>query len=176
MDELSQAAPVYAMKITAGFLIILLAIFTAFVTRWILRNAFNRFSWGPRIGVLLSTTAFYVVFIFGVFTGLGTMGINMTPILAGLGLGGFALGYAFRDALSNLLAGIMILIYQPFEEGDHISVSGCEGKVAEINLRYTTLDGDGQKFMVPNSLVLTTPLKIMQTRKQNLQKDTFSER
>lgn len=162
MQRFMEGAEVYAIAVAAGVFIIALAILLAFLARRALITVFSRFTWGPRIGGLLSTTTFYVILIFGVFTGLGTMGINMTPIIAGLGLGGFALGYAFRDALSNLLAGIMILIYRPFEEGDHVSVSGCEGMVTEINLRYTTLEGDGQKFMVPNSLILTTPLKILQ--------------
>jgi small-conductance mechanosensitive channel len=151
------------MNITAGVFLIALAISSAFVVRRILRGIFGRFTWGPKIGALLSSAVFYVIFVFGVFTGLGTMGIDMTPILAGLGLGGFALGFAFRDALSNLLAGIMILIYKPFEEKDTISVVGCEGKVMEINLRYTVLDGGDQTFMIPNSLILNNPLKILKT-------------
>lgn len=162
MQHITQTAQIYALAFTAGTLIIAIAIVSAFIAKRVLLSVTSRFSWGERLGDLLATTAFYIILVFGVFTGLGTMGINMTPIIAGLGLGGFALGYAFRDALSNLLAGIMILMYKPFDEGDNIAVAGCEGRVSEINFRYTVLDGENQKFMVPNSLIMTNPLKILQ--------------
>lgn len=89
------------------------------------------------------------------------MGVSVAPIIAGLGLGGFALGFALRDALSNLLAGVLIIVYHPFKEGDVISVSGCEGTVTETNLRYTVLVSDHERFMVPNSLIFKNPLKIV---------------
>jgi len=80
--------------------------------------------------------------------------------VAGLGLGGFALGFALRDALSNFLAGLLILVYRPFRIGDYLSVSGCEGVVSEINLRYTVLQGEKEEMMVPNSVLFTTPLRV----------------
>ena len=55
---------------------------------------------------------------------LGTLGINVSALVAGLGLTGFALGFAFRDALSNVLAGVMILLYHPFHRGDCANITG----------------------------------------------------
>src|SRR5262245_49558929 len=65
--------------------------------------------------------------VFGFVTALGTLGINVSALVAGLGLTGFALGFAFRDALSNVLAGAMILLYHPIHRGDHVSILGLEG-------------------------------------------------
>jgi small-conductance mechanosensitive channel len=96
--------------------------------------------------------------IVGLIMALGTLGIDVSALVAGLGLTGFALGFAFRDALSNLLAGMLILIYRPFEVGDHVKVSSFEGRVLEIDLRYTTLQGDGQIYLVPNSMLFTNPI------------------
>jgi small conductance mechanosensitive channel len=93
--------------------------------------------------------------IIGCVTALGTMGINVTALVAGLGLSGFALGFALKDALSNFLAGALILIYRPFSTGNKISVSGGEGEVVEVNLRYTVLKNAQTTYLVPNSTLLT---------------------
>jgi len=160
-DNLNEAAMAYGPRIAIGLLIIVLAILVAYSLRIGLRRLMRDYEWAGRIGNLLAATIYYVVMVFGILTGLSTMGVNVAPIIAGLGLGGFALGFALRDALSNLLAGVLIIIYQPFKEGDVISVSGCQGTVTETNLRYTVLEGDHERFMLPNSLIFTNPLKII---------------
>ena len=76
---------------------------------------------------LLAKAGRIALIVAGGIAGFGTMGIDVSSLVAGLGLTGFALGFAFRDALSNLLAGIMIMIYQPFTPNDTIEVSGLKG-------------------------------------------------
>ena len=90
--------------------------------------------------------------IVGFITALGTMGINISAIVAGLGLTGFAFGFAFKDMLSNFISGILIFIYEPFSLGDIIEVEGKKGKVIDINLRYVTIESENQNILVPNSL------------------------
>ena len=63
---------------------------------------------------LLGQTTKIAMVVLGIATALGTMGINISALVAGLGLTGFALGFAFRDVLSNLLAGILLLLFRPF--------------------------------------------------------------
>jgi hypothetical protein len=75
-------------------------------------------------------------------------------------LTGFALGFAFRDALSNILAGVLIVMHRPFLRGDHISVVGFEGTVVGIDLRYTTLQKDDKIFLIPNSTLFTNPISL----------------
>ena len=98
--------------------------------------------------------------VFGAVTALGTVGINVSALVAGLGLTGFALGFALKDVLSNFLAGILILLYRPFELGDAITVAGFEGTVNEIDLRYTTLYGMGKSYLIPNSSLLTNSISV----------------
>lgn len=160
MHKMSELMAIHGPKIILGTAVIGITVFLAFVIRSVLGRVFNRFVWAPRVGSLISATAFFAILIFGILTGLGTMGLNMMPIIASLGLGGFAIGFAFKDVLSNLLAGVLVIVYQPFVKGDTLTVSGCEGKVVEINLRYTVLENESTRFMVPNSLILTNPLKI----------------
>ena len=90
--------------------------------------------------------------IVGFITALGTMGVNISAIVAGLGLTGFAFGFAFKDMLSNFISGILIFIYEPFSLGDIIEVEGKKSKVIDINLRYVTIESENQNILVPNSI------------------------
>ena len=93
-----------------------------------------------------------IMLIMGLITALGTMGVNISAIVAGLGLTGFAFGFAFKDMLSNFISGALIFIYEPFKLGDTIEVEGKTGEVIDINLRYVTIKADAQKILVPNSI------------------------
>ena len=109
---------------------------------------------------LLAKAGRIVLIVVGGIAGFGTIGIDVSALVAGLGLTGFALGFALRDALSNLLAGIMIMIYQPFTRNDSIEVSGLKGKVVEIDSRYTSLDSDGARILIPNSTLFKNPITV----------------
>ena len=160
IENMNELAVTHGPKIIVGLLFIALASAAAYLIRLILRRLFQTYDWAFRVGNLLSATIYYVILMLGILTGLSTMGVDVAPIIAGLGLGGFALGFALRDALSNLLSGVLIIIYQPFKQEDVISVSGCEGTVTETNLRYSVLENDHERFMLPNSLIFKNPLKI----------------
>ncbi len=118
---------------------------------------------------LLGQIAKAVLLITGGITALGTLGVNVTAMVAGLGLTGFALGFALKDALSNLLAGIFLLIYRPFKRGDQITVADFSGIVISIDLRYTTLQGKEQKILIPNSVLFTNAIVLNETGKQRIQ-------
>lgn len=96
----------------------------------------------------------------GLITGLGTIGVNVSALVAGLGLTGLALGIALKDVISNLIAGIMILIYKPFQRHDRITVTGLEGTVVQIDLRFTTLDTPDRRILIPNANLLTNSITV----------------
>ena len=88
------------------------------------------------------------------------MGVNISAIVAGLGLTGFAFGFAFKDMLSNFISGVLIFIYEPFKLGDTIEVEGKTGKVIDINLRYVTIESEDQKVLVPNSISVSKVISV----------------
>jgi small conductance mechanosensitive channel len=90
------------------------------------------------------------ILLFGGITALGTIGINVSALVAGLGLTGFALGFGLKDILANLVSGLLILLYRPFSLNEQISVAGMEGCVTEIDLRYTRLEISGKAYLIPN--------------------------
>ena len=113
-----------------------------------------------RLGARVATIG---LLTFGGITALGTMGVNVSALVAGLGLTGFALGFALKDVLANLMAGILIIIYRPFRLNDYIAVKDQgEGMVTEIDLRYTTLQKEGQKYLLPNSVLFTNSIGLIE--------------
>ncbi len=109
---------------------------------------------------LLSNSQRGLLIAIGVVLALSELGFDVSALVAGLGLTGFALGLALKDAVSNLVAGVMIVLYKPLQIGDLIEISGSKGEVSNINLRYITLAFEGTKILVPNSLFLSNKLAI----------------
>ncbi|MCD6273842.1 MAG: mechanosensitive ion channel family protein [Deltaproteobacteria bacterium] len=95
-----------------------------------------------------------LVFIFGLLIALSQLGISLGPLLAGLGVAGFIVGFALQDTLSNFASGIMILLYRPYDVGDLIDVGGVFGKVDKMNLVSTSiLTLDNQMIVIPNNKI-----------------------
>ena len=93
-----------------------------------------------------------IIIVIGFVTSLGTLGIDVSGIIAGLGITGVALSLALKDILSNFVSGILIFIHEPFKVGDSIEVEGKSGKVKGVNLRYVTIESEGKDILVPNSI------------------------
>lgn len=87
------------------------------------------------------------------------LGLNIAPLIAGLGVTGFILGFAFQESLGNLAAGMMIALNQPFKVGDYVLAGGIEGTVQELNMMAATLmTGDNKRVTVPNKVIWGTPI------------------
>lgn len=97
----------------------------------------------------------------GVFTALSVLQLDdaVTSLLAGVGILGLALGFAFQDIAANFVSGILMAIRRPFQEGDIIDTGGITGTVQEVNLRSTIIrQFDGQVVFVPNKDVFGSPI------------------
>ena len=113
-----------------------------------------------RVGVERTALGFvliavkYLILIFGTVTALNQVGINVTSVIAGLGIAGLSLGLAAKDVLANIIAGIFIFWDKPFVIGDLIEASDVYGEVREITLRTTRIvTVDGKMVSVPNSVL-----------------------
>jgi small conductance mechanosensitive channel len=153
-----------------GVSIIILFVF------WFLGTLLDRFirrlgrqaNVNPDILSLLAWSGKVTILAVGVVTACGTVGIDVGALLAGLGLTGFAIGFALKDIISNWLSGILILVYEPFRRGDYVSIAGApalEGTVVAIDFRYTSLEKEGKLVLVPNAnlfikeIIVTRPAK-----------------
>ena len=95
-----------------------------------------------------------LVIMLGILIALAQMGVSLGPLLAGLGIAGFIIGFALQDSLANFASGMLILLYRPFDVGDFVDAGGVRGKVKAMSLVNTTfLTLDNQRMVVPNNLI-----------------------
>ena len=151
---------IWLPKLAAVILIIVLFFILAkFVKRVIIKIS-AKLELDPHLTTFFAQVSRIVFVILGLVTALGTIGINVSALVAGLGLTGFALGFALKDTISNILSGVLILLYRPFLVGDKIKVAGFEGKVTSVDLRYTKLDSEEGTVLIPNSKCFTDPVVV----------------
>ncbi len=94
------------------------------------------------------------VMLLGILMALSQVGISLGPMLAGLGIAGFIVGFALQETLANFAAGAMILIYRPYDVDDFVEVTGAAGMVKKMNLVSTTIATfDNQILVVPNGKI-----------------------
>lgn len=155
LNQLSIAQIWVSLLLFLPKLIMAILIFVAF---WLfgkcVQKIVHRFgahrSLAPDITNLMRQTAWITFLILGAISALSNLGIDMGAMIAGLGLTGFALGFALKDTVSNILAGFLLLIYKPFGRSDTITVAGEKGVISEINFRYTVLKRPGKTVLIPN--------------------------
>lgn len=95
-----------------------------------------------------------VVFLIGVLIAISNFGVDIGPLLAGVGVIGFVVGFALQETLGNFASGIMILLYRPYDVGDVISAAGVTGGVQSMSLVSTQIKTpDNQLLVVPNSKI-----------------------
>ncbi|MEX3314773.1 mechanosensitive ion channel family protein [Sulfitobacter sp. PS-8MA] len=115
--------------------------------------------------ILLTSIA---IWVFGIMIAAVIVFPGLTPasILAGLGIGSVAIGFAFKDVFENFLAGIIILFRREMRMGDHIECEGIEGKVAHIAIRESHIrQTDGQLVIVPNAMLFKNPVYVRTDKK-----------
>lgn len=99
----------------------------------------------------LKDTLSVVIWVIAIITVLPEFGVNVAPILAGLGLAGLAVGMAAKDLLTDIICGIFIIIEGEYNIGDKVKIGGVTGKVLAISLRRTIVEGKGGSIsIVPN--------------------------
>ncbi|MGR8947988.1 MAG: mechanosensitive ion channel domain-containing protein [Gammaproteobacteria bacterium] len=155
-NTIKEDGPKWLFK-TIIFTVIVLAFW---LLSRIVRNIVKRMVAGSRIQFSTLLQNFFVklssslVLILGLFIGLAQIGVQLAPILAGMGVAGFILGFALQESLSNFASGMMILTYRPFDVGDVIEAGGVSGKVHQMSLVSTTiLTFDNQMLIVPNNKI-----------------------
>ncbi len=106
----------------------------------------------------------WAVFAFGGLLALTIVLPNLNPadLVAGLGIGSVAIGFAFKDILQNWLAGMLLLLNQPFNVGDEVIVGGHEGTIERIESRATLIRTyDGQRVIIPNADLYTDVVQVI---------------
>lgn len=150
-------------ELAVALVVILLTWLIAKFVRFIVKRTLNKSKMRQSLCGLMIMLSGLVVWIFGLMSAAIILFPNLTPasMLAGLGLGSVAIGFAFKDTFENFLAGIIILLRKEMRINDHIECEDLEGKVENIAIRETHIrQTDGQLVIVPNSVLFKNPLTI----------------
>ena len=158
---LLDEATLWVPKIVAAVVILVAFYVLAKIVSQVIKKASSKLQLDEYVTLLFVRTSHITILTFGLITSLGTLGINVSALVAGLGLTGFALGFALKDTISNLISGVFILLHRPFRIGDSIKIAGFEGIVKCIDLRYTQLENEGDKILIPNSKIFTDPITVL---------------
>jgi small-conductance mechanosensitive channel len=159
-EELSQALIDYLPTLGLALLVLLISYL---LSRWLTRlvhQGMERRNQDPEITILLALLTRWGTLIVGIVIALQVLAPGQfTSLMAGLGVAGVTIGFALQDVAKNFVAGILLLIQQPFEIGDTIEVSGFTGEVLKIALRATEIrELDGRFVIIPNGDVFINPI------------------
>lgn len=145
--------------------VIVFAIFF-FVARGVksgVRRATEQRRRARNLGLVLGRLAQGTILLLGLLVALTIMLPNFTPtsLVSALGIGGIAIGFAFRDVFQNYLAGILILLAEPFRIDDQIVYNSFEGTVEDIHTRATVIRTyDGRRVLIPNAELYTNAVTV----------------
>ncbi|MBN2555569.1 MAG: mechanosensitive ion channel family protein [Anaerolineales bacterium] len=126
----------------------------------LIRKSLTRGKHDPELIILMEMLVKWGVLGFGIVLGIEQLAPGqLNSLVAGLGIAGFTIGFALQDVAKNFIAGIIILLQQPFDLGDGIEVANFAGKVLQISLRATEImTWDGRHVYIPNSEILASPI------------------
>ena len=146
-------------KLIAGLAVFLV---TLVLSRWLsnlVSKAMKRGKQDPEITKLIQQISRWGILILGTMLALDQVSNNITSLIAGLGITGFAIGFALQDVAKNFIAGLLLLLQQPFDIGDAIEVGEFGGTVKDITLRVTEMETwDGRNVQIPNADVYVLPI------------------
>ena len=167
-SSVAEQAPDFLFKLVVFLVIVLLFRWLSRLVRKAVRTACDRS--GEDMSQLLKDVLVSVcgstVMVIGILIALAQVGISLGPMLAGLGVAGFVVGFALQDTLGNFAAGGMILIYRPYDVDDFVEVAGASGLVKKMSLVSTTIATyDNQTLVVPNSKIWGDVIKNVTAQK-----------
>ncbi len=183
LRELAEVAAAWLISPEGGIqllfrvTVVVAAILGLFVVARLVRGWARRiFGRIPNLSQLLTgflaMAAYWLTIAFGLMIVLAMLGVNVTPLFALVGGAAFIMAFALQDTLSNLAAGLMIIINRPFDEGDYVTVAGVGGTVRNVSVVSTTVTTpDNQVIVIPNSKVwgdIITNVTASETRRVDL--------
>lgn len=155
-----------SVKALPNFTVAILVLVTFFfLSSWLKKTAIKLFCRGLKnqtLSNLVGTFTQFIVMTLGLFIALGVLNLDktVTSLLAGAGVIGLALGFAFQEIASNFVSGILIAVREPYKIGDIVEIEGYTGKVKAIDLRTTLIETfQGIEVFIPNKSMFTKPMQ-----------------
>lgn len=144
----------YALKVIGAVVFMFAAFMVAGWARSLVRKVAKKRSLDLTVSRFVASMTRWAILLMAFIATLGIFGVETTSFAAALAGAGLAVGLALQGSLSNLAAGIMLLVFRPFKAGDVVTAGGQTGKVDSINLFTTTLDTpDNRRIILPNGAI-----------------------
>jgi len=155
--SLSRGIKIVLILVVALFVNRFLQVFVEKIIKRMVESKLNGVTQKKRAETLISIfggTLKFMIWIIALLVILPEFGIDIAPILAGVGLMGLAVGMGARDIISDFISGLFILLEDQYHIGDQVKIAGIEGEVQEITLRRTIIkDGEDVFHSIPNSQI-----------------------
>lgn len=164
-DRMLDAAVTLLPNLVLALVIFIIFLVIAGVARSLVRKVSQRKNQHRNLGLLLGQLTHLSVIIVGILTAISAIApsFHAADLIKMLGIGSVAIGFAFQNILQNFLAGILILMQEPFQIGDWINITGLEGRVEDIQTRATIVaTSKGQRIVIPNAVIFTNPVVVGQ--------------
>jgi small conductance mechanosensitive channel len=149
-DTLSVATD-YLLSAVAFIVILIIG---RYVARWLrtkIRDGLDTPGVDRTLTKFAGNFVYYAIFLLAIFAALQTVGVEIASFVAVLAAAGFAVGLALQGTLANFAAGIMLLLFRPFEVGDYVEIAGETGFVRDLQLFFTKLrTRDNRVIIIPN--------------------------
>lgn len=145
----------YAVNIVAALAIIIIGLIVARM----ISNTVNRLMISRKIDAtvadFLSALVRYAIIAFTLIAALGRVGVQTASVIAVLGAAGLAVGLALQGSLSNLAAGVLLVLFRPFRAGEYVDLGGVAGTVLSVQIFSTTMRAaDGKIIVIPNGKII----------------------
>lgn len=151
---------VFLPKLITALVIFLVGLYLSGLAGRAVKRTLNARDTDPELTLLLQRVAKWTIIILVTITALQRVDFNLTGFVAGLGIIGFTIGFALQDVSKNFVAGILLLLQQPFDIGDAIEVAGYSGTVKNVDIRATEIRTfDGLQVLIPNGDVYVNAIK-----------------
>ena len=150
----------YGINFVTATLIFIIGKWVAWLVSKIIGRAMERGKIQMSLASFTKNIVYYVILIFVAIAALNKIGIETNSFVALVGAAGLAVGFALQGSLANFAAGVMIVLFQPFEVGDTIETAGSTGKVEEMQMFNTVLVVEDKRVIVPNAKITSDKVTV----------------
>lgn len=155
-EQLVEMLPNFVLAV----IVLIIFVFAAKLIKKVSENVLNRTLNNRSLSSLVARVIYIIVITIGAFVALGLLNLDktVTSLLAGAGIIGLALGFAFQDIATNFIAGFFMAVKRPFKIGQVIHCQGHSGVIRRIGIRTTEITSfQGQEVIIPNKNAVSEP-------------------
>jgi len=155
LKQIQELLTLYGLKVIAALAIFIIGKMVANIVRSGITRTMSKGKSDPILISFTTNIVYAALLAFIIIAALGQLGIQTTSFIAILGAAGLAIGLALQGSLSNFAAGVLMIIFRPFKQGDFIEGAGVSGIVEEVHIFNTVLrTGDNKTIIIPNDALM----------------------